>query len=275
MIKTPLRYPGGKSKALKQIAPLMPAFEELREPFVGGGSVFIYAKQKFPDKKFWINDLYPELFSFWKIAQQDMSGLLEQIQTWKKSFSDGRVLHKFLLENISAFEGVKKAAAFFLLNRITFSGTSESGGYSNQAFLKRLTDSSIERVAKLESLLQGVQITNSDYREVVEKEGEKVFLFLDPPYHSATKSALYGKNGNLHKTFDHQRFALIMKNCPHPWLITYDDSPYIRELFSFAKIFSWNLTYGMRNVTQKSSQKASEIFVSNYLEKLPAAPRPF
>ncbi len=269
MIKTPLRYPGGKSKALKQIAPLMPAFEEFREPFVGGGSVFIYAKQKFPSKKFWINDLYPELFSFWKIAQQDMEGLLEQIQVWKKSYSDGRILHKFLLENISAFEGVKKAAAFFLLNRITFSGTSESGGYSNQAFLKRFTESSIERVAKLKPLLQGVKITNSDYQKVVEKEGENVFIFLDPPYHSATKSALYGKNGHLHKTFDHQRFAQVMKNCPHHWLITYDDSPFIRELFSFANIFDWNLTYGMRNVTEKSSQKASEIFVSNYLERLP------
>ena len=40
MIKSPLRYPGGKSRAIEKIIPLIPAFEEFREPFVGGGSVF-------------------------------------------------------------------------------------------------------------------------------------------------------------------------------------------------------------------------------------------
>lgn len=55
-----------------------------------------------------------------------------------------------------------------------------------------------------------------------------------------------------------------MKNCPHKWLITYDDSEYIKELFSFASIRSWNLTYGMRNVTDNSDQKGNELFISNY-----------
>ncbi len=51
-IKSPLRYPGGKSKAIKQISEYLPQkFSELREPFVGGGSVFIYLKQKYPDLK--------------------------------------------------------------------------------------------------------------------------------------------------------------------------------------------------------------------------------
>ena len=65
-IKSPLRYPGGKSRAVKTIAPLIPDFEEFREPFVGGGSVFFYCKQRFPQRKFWINDLYFKLFKFWE-----------------------------------------------------------------------------------------------------------------------------------------------------------------------------------------------------------------
>ena len=94
-----------------------------------------------------------------------------------------------------------------------------------------------------------------------------MFIFLDPPYYSATKSALYGKNGHLHKSFDHERFAENMKNCKHKWLITYDDSDYIRNLFSFANIQSWNLTYGMRNITENSDQKGKELFISNYAFK--------
>jgi len=72
MIKSPLRYPGGKSRAINIIANLIPDFEEFREPFVGGGSVFIYAKQKFKDKKFWINDLYFDLYKFWEVSQKDI-----------------------------------------------------------------------------------------------------------------------------------------------------------------------------------------------------------
>jgi DNA adenine methylase len=264
MIKSPLRYPGGKSKAIKFIAPLIPDFDEFREPFVGGGSVFVYLKQKFPNKKFWINDIYENLYHFWKELQQNPEKLIQQIQYWKDNSEVGKDLHKHLIENIDNFDNLNKAATFFVFNRITFSGTTESGGFSNAAFNKRFTQSSIERVKQLSLILNNTEITNLDYQEVLEADGNNVFIFLDPPYYSATKSALYGKNGKLHKMFDHERFAKTLKNIKHKWLITYDDSEYIRELFSFANIKEWNLTYGMRNVGQNGNQKGKELFISNY-----------
>jgi DNA adenine methylase len=91
-----------------------------------------------------------------------------------------------------------------------------------------------------------------------------VFIFRDPPYFSAAKSALYGKNGKLHKGFDHERFAKVMKNCNHKWLITYDNSDYIKDLFNFANIVEWNLMYGMRNIIQSSDQLGKEIFITNF-----------
>lgn len=63
---------------------------------------------------------------------------------------------------------------------------------------------------------------------------------------------------------------LNQKKCKHNWLITYDDSPFIRELFSFAFQNSWDLKYGMRNVTATSNQNGKELFVSNFLEFLPS-----
>lgn len=264
MIKSPLRYPGGKSRAIKFIAALVPEFDEFREPFVGGGSVFVYLKQKFPNKKFWINDIYENLYHFWKQTQQNPEKLIEQIQYWRDNSTDGKELHKYLLDNINKFDNLNKAAAFFVFNRITFSGTTESGGYSNAAFNKRFTQSSIERVKSLSHILGNTKITNLDYQKVIEAEGKNVFIFLDPPYYSATKSALYGKNGNLHKIFDHERFAEVLKRTNHKWLITYDDSEYIRDLFSFANIKKWNLTYGMRNVGNNRNQIGNELFISNY-----------
>ncbi len=265
MIKSPLRYPGGKSRAVKLISQLIPEFEEFREPFLGGGSIFIYAKQRFPNKKFWVNDLYLELYKFWKMAQKDVDALIEKIYEWRNQFPIGKELHKFLNVNLEGFNDLERAAAFFIYNRITFSGTSLSGGYSEHAFSGRFTESSIQRLNQFAKVINGSTITNFDYEELVKEKGENVFIFLDPPYYSATKSALYGKNGNLHKSFDHIKFAETMRNCEHRWLITYDDSKYIRDLFSFANIIPWDLTYGMRNVTDGSDQKGKELFISNYL----------
>lgn len=211
--------------------------------------------------------MYFDLYKFWEVSQKDIQNLINQIYLWREKFDDGKQLHKFLNENLMSFNDLERAAAFFIYNRITFSGTSLSGGFSQAAFEERSTESSIQRLRDISQVLSDAVITNYDYSDVVRKEGENVFIFLDPPYYSATKSALYGKNGNLHKSFDHERFAETMKSCNHKWLITYDDCEYIRELFSFAKIIPWSLTYGMRNVNVSSSQKGNELFISNYLEE--------
>ncbi len=266
MIKSPLRYPGGKSRAIPIIEKLIPDFEEFREPFVGGGSVFIYLKQRYPDKTFWINDIYLELYKFWEYAQKDMDALIAKIYEWRNQFPIGKELFCFLNERLNSFNDLEQAAAFFIFNRITFSGTTLSGGFSERAFRERFTEGSIGRLRDLGKIVKNTTITNEDYEKAVNCDGENVFIFLDPPYYSATKSALYGKNGNLHKSFDHARFAKVMRECKHKWLITYDDCDYIRELFSFTSVIPWNLTYGMRNVTKSSDQKGNELFISNFLE---------
>lgn len=267
MIKSPLRYPGGKSKAINQIVEYLPnSFSEFREPFIGGGSVFIYLKQNFPDLKFWINDLNRELFLFWKFAQSNIAGLVKEVRHIKNKYTDGKLLFFELtsidVNNLSDFE---RAVRFFVLNRITFSGTVESGGFSQEAFHKRFTDTSIERLEKLEHILtENVQITNLDYSHLLNAEGKNVFLFLDPPYYSATKSKLYGKDGDLHTSFDHQRFAEFLSQCHHPWLITYDNSPQIRENFKSANIAEWELQYGMNNYKQSGAAMGKELFITNY-----------
>lgn len=263
-IRSPIRYPGGKSKALKQIIPLIPKFEEFREPMVGGGSVFFAVKQLFADKKFWINDINRELYLFWKYCQQNGEELIQEVKKIKKENKDGRVLHKDL-KDINKFRNeFERAIRFFILNRITFSGLAESGGYGELAFKHRFTDSSIERLKTASEVLRNTNITNEDYEKILNEPGKTVFIFLDPPYYSTTKSKLYGKNGDLHESFDHERFAEVMKECKHKWLITYDDCPEVRKLFKFANIYSWQLQYSMNNYKQKNASKGNELFISNY-----------
>ncbi|MBD2450786.1 DNA adenine methylase [Nostoc sp. FACHB-152] len=270
MFKSPLRYPGGKSKAIKQIDEYIPDnFSEFREPFVGGGSVFIYLKQKYPNLKIWINDLNHELFLFWKMAQSDITLLVQEIRRIKHKYKTGKLLFtEFTSLDINGLSNLERAVRFFVLNRITFSGTIESGGFSQEAFDKRFTYSSIERLEKLESILtEDIKITNLDYSYLLNEKGEDVFLFLDPPYFIATKSKLYGKDGDLHTSFEHQRFAESLKQCKHHWLITYDNSPQIRENFKWANIFEWELQYSMNNYKQNGSAKGKELFITNYINR--------
>lgn len=270
-LKSPLRYPGGKSRAIPKILEQLPeSFSELREPFVGGGSVFINIRQKFPVVKVWINDLNYDLYCFWKIAQANTGELAGRITKIKNETKNGRELFDefrgSLNKNLSDFD---RALRFFILNRITFSGTVDSGGYSELAYHSRFTHSSISRLLSLEPLLQNVKITNLDYRDVIQEPGNNVFVFLDPPYLVATKSRLYGKNGDLHLGFDHKQFADDMKKCQHPWLITYDDSAEIRQNFSYANLYEWELQYGMNNYKQNNAAKGKELFITNYPSKEP------
>lgn len=271
-IKTVLRYPGGKAKALKKILPQIPTgFKEYREPFVGGGSVFIALKQTRGNVVFKINDLNYDLFCFWKQLRDNSEELIKEITEVKNNDLDGKLLYKNLinkdLDNESELEAAVK---FFILNRITFSGLSGSGGYSQESFDKRFTKSSIERLNPLAELIQDIQITNDNYEKLIKMDGDNVFIFLDPPYLNARESKLYGKMGDLHTSFDHKRFAELMEKCDHKWLITCDDSPQIRELFKFAKkITSWELQYGVNNGKKlenmdSKAKKGKELFIYNY-----------
>ena len=74
--KTPLRYPGGKSRACKKMDPYFPDlrdYKEYHEPFIGGGSVAIHLTKKYPHLKVWVNDLHYPLATFWQQLQENGS----------------------------------------------------------------------------------------------------------------------------------------------------------------------------------------------------------
>ena len=67
MFKTPLRYPGGKSRATTKLSADFPkGFTEYREPFLGGGSVALsVTTSNLRPIDVWVNDAYYNLYNFW------------------------------------------------------------------------------------------------------------------------------------------------------------------------------------------------------------------
>jgi len=265
--KSPLRYPGGKQKAITQIAKMLPGnCYEFREPLVGGGSVFFHARSNNFASRFWINDKFEELISFWRVVKDPKlnARLRKELESLRRSFSDAAEIKEYFLKarDEEPSGDYRKAFLFFFFNRVTFSGTTRAGGFSSAASISRFTASSIERLKNLPEALADTQITSGDFESVIQAPGNDVFLFLDPPYYTATK--LYGRGGSLHY-FDHERLASLLRRTDHRFLITYDDCDEIRKLYRWAKIIPWELQYGMNNCNlQNESKIGSELFILNY-----------
>lgn len=279
-LKSPLRYPGGKSRAIKILKDFIPKdFSEYREPFFGGGSIGIYLwqdlnqthslyKQNTENVPFLANDLNRDLYCFWQVLKTQNKEMISEIQKIKTHYKNGKTLYEELKArrdgNLSKFQ---RAVDFFILNRITFSGVVDCGGYSAKAFETRFTQSSIDRLKNMDTILQNFVFSNESYETLLQKKGENVFIFLDPPYFSAKKSKLYGRNGDLHTNFNHEKLHEQLKNCPHNFLLTCDNSPYIRELYKDFFMQEYSLQYGMNNYKQQKANLGEEVLISNFPTK--------
>jgi len=274
-LKTCLRYPGGKSKATKTLAPWYPEnFKEYREPFIGGGSVAFYTTQAYPDVPVWINDLYVPLYNFWiqlRDNGEELSERLEEIKTKVSDFGtqdEKDAAHKELFDqtrvDINTQEGLDRAVSFFILNKCSFSGLTENSTFSVTASRSNFSFVGIEKLKEYSKLMKDWKITNIDYSEVMNALGEDVFVFLDPPYD--IKDFLYGKNREMHKSFDHDLFAENVYKCPHKFMITYNVNDRLVDLYKDYELTYWKLRYSMAHRGDKGTKDnvKTELLVTNY-----------
>ena len=274
-LKTCLRYPGGKSKATKILAPWYPEnFKEYREPFIGGGSVAFYTTQAYPDIPIWINDLYVPLYNFWVQLRdngEELSERLEEIKTKVSDFGtqdEKDAAHKELFNqtrvDINTQEGLERAVSFFILNKCSFSGLTENSTFSVTASRSNFSFIGIEKLKAYSKLMKDWKITNIDYSGVMNTPGEDVFVFLDPPYD--IKDFLYGKNREMHKGFDHDLFAKNVYKCPHKFMITYNVNDRLLELYKDYELNYWKLRYSMAHRGDKGTDEniKTELLVTNY-----------
>lgn len=261
--KTCLRYPGGKSKALKTLAPWFPSFSEYREPFIGGGSVALMVSQNFPHMPVWVNDKYVYLYNFWTQLRDNGNELSYKLLEIKKSVEGDNVGHKKLFDDhkikISQSEGVDQAVSFFILNKCSYSGLTENSTFSVQASKSNFSQIAIKKLPVYSSIIQNWKITNLDYSELMKEQGEDVFVFLDPPYD--IKSFLYGTDRKMHSDFCHVRFAKDVEECKHKFMITYNVNDWLVERYKNFHQREFLLQYSM---VHRKNNKKSELLISNY-----------
>lgn len=236
--KSPLRYPGGKSRAVQQILPFLPEKPGvLVSPFLGGGSVELAAAGL--GWKVLGFDLFQPLVDFWQQALTSPQELADEVSKYYPLAKD----RFYQLQQTTFTTQLEEAARFYVLNRSSFSGSTMSGGMSPGH--ERFTPSAIERVRRFAA--DNLWVERADFSKSI-MQNRNAFLYLDPPYYSASR--LYGKRGDLHEGFFHQGLCNLLKARGN-WLLSYDDCPQIREMYAGYRIVPLSWTYGM------SADKAS------------------
>ena len=274
-LKTPLRYPGGKSRActkMDQYFPDLREYDEFREPFLGGGSVAIHITKKYPDTKIWVNDLYEPLVNFWQQLQmfgREMRDELLQLKyrhieptSAKNLFLDAK---KYLARPLDDSESFQRAVSFYIVNKCSFSGLTESSSFSAQASDNNFSLRGIDKLPGYSEIIKNWRITNYSYDYLLDAEGN-AFVYLDPPYD--IKDNLYGRKGSMHKGFDHDRLAADCSACSLDQLISYNSAQLVRDRFTDSKwkASEFDLTYTMRSVGEymREQKHRKELLLFNY-----------
>ena len=269
--KTPLRWPGGKSRAIKNLVPYYPSIsdmKEFREGFLGGGSVAIDMTKRYPNLPIWVNDLYEPLYNFWVQLQKrgdDMSDSLYELK--RKHDNPDSAKELFILSkevvNDETATSFDRAVAFYTINKCSFSGLTESSSFSKMASNSNFSVQGIENLRYYHRLIENWKITNQSY-ETLLCDDPNIFVYLDPPYD--IRDSLYGKKGSMHKYFDHDLFAEHCNKSQCPILISYNADQKVTDRFPNWSAATFDLTYTMRSVGDymKDQQKRKELLLLNY-----------
>jgi len=259
--KTPLRYPGGKSRLAKRIVDLMPQdMESYYEGFLGGGSVALEVTRRFPGCSVHVNDLFFPLYVFWKTLR-DYPGALQERLLEMKEEEDRRAMFDRCKEHIKSMDHhtVEGACCWYAVNKCGFSGL--VSGYSPQAWTQNFSVKCIEELSGISNEIQNWTITNKDYANWDVSE----VVYLDPPYE--INASLYGNRGEMHSGFSHEDFIELMEgdlNSGTKLLISYNAEMGERFSNKWKKIY-FDHTYTMRSTgeyMEKQKQRQELILIN-------------
>jgi DNA adenine methylase len=238
---TPIGIMGGKSKLANQIIEKFPTgYDTFVEPFIGAGNIFFRIPIEMKASKNVINDLDKDIYVIMKELKERGKALDKTIDRNPiKTYED---FHKNK-EKQDPESLIRKYRYSFLSNGRTYSPIKST------LFIK--TDFS-----QFEDKLKGVVILNQSFEKVIKKyDSPKTFFYLDPPYESLVQQDY------LHYIEPEKVFEAL-KNIKGKFLLSYNDSPNIRDLFKNFKIETIKTSYEHTQNTGKRIK--NELLISNY-----------
>lgn len=263
-----LRYPGGKSRLLSFLVRYLPSKSQIEgryiEPFVGGGSVFLFIQ---PTNAI-ISDLNKELIELYKGIKKYPN------KVWKtfNSFPEGKKAYYEIRDNDNYLDKPMyyRAARTLYLNRTCFKGMWRHNldgnfnvGYGGEERRWVITH---ENILELSRCFRNTEIIHSDFEKVLHNVQDGDFVFLDPPYKPGEKEMDDEHYINGKFSFDEQiRLSKVLKEISSKkkikWIMTNSSHSEIRKLYTDFKIIK--IPKGTGDVVGVTTNKSKEILITN------------
>lgn len=249
-----INWIGGKRLLRKTIEQLIPKnIGSYIEPFGGGGWVLFY-KKKWANLEIY-NDLDDRLYNLFNIVKYHPEALLKE---YKYSLASRSLFKRSLVD--AGITDVQKASTFLYLITRSFGGKGTHFGYSKKGETSggKSQINLLKRIELIAKRLDTITIENLDFEELINKyDYENAFFYLDPPY---SKGAGYKTTSC--KDFDHKRLFNLLKKTKGRWLLSYDASDEIKELYKDFVQIEVSRSNSLNN--QSSSSLYHELLIKNY-----------
>ena len=287
-----LKWAGGKGQLLDTFDKLFP--QELIdgktktyiEPFVGGGAVLFHILQNYKIEKAYINDINKELINCYRCIKADVEEVIKLLSILENEYLSSEDRAKYFYNVRERYNQIylngrfdyEKCADFIFLNHTCFNGLYRvnkegkfnvpHGKYKNPLICDK------ENLRLCSQLLQKVEISFGDYRQVLSNADKDSFVYFDPPYRPIIKKNSfinYDKSGfddndqiELSQNYiklDKQNCLLMLSNSDPK--NTNDNDNFFDDLY---KGFSIERVYAKRMINCQASKRGNitEIVVMNY-----------
>ena len=302
VIISPLRYAGGKSKAVGIILENLPNLhnKKIVSPFFGGGSVELTLATHLNYEVIGY-DTFEMLTNFWNVLKNNKKEFIDKLKTFvidKEEFTKNRHIllsywdkikpedlkyktkknidlsdfEKTMLENNSLLQAV-----YYYYNMTLSYGPMFLGWPSSTEINKSKFDRRIKFLEKFK--MNNVSVYQMPFEESIPKH-ENDFLFLDPPYYLGKDSKMFKgmyPNCNFaihHNHFNHDKLCQLLKSHKGGFILTYNNCETIRNLYKdYKQIFpEWQYTYGQGETRIGKNRKDDETIIKESHEIIIISP---
>lgn len=271
----PLRYPGGKYYLAEYVSKVLDynCIENciFFEPYAGSAAVSLELLYQRKVKEIVIIEKDPLIYAFWKSVIDYTNELCEEIEKLEISLNTWYEFAPYKKASTPLqFPLVKLGTAGLFYNRTNYSGilTANPLGGKKQTSKYKIDcrfnkKTIINHILKIANYSSQITVKWSDALKFLKEHlkvlnQKKSFVYIDPPYYEKGKS-LYRY---YYKDNDHKDLADFIKKCRFPWLISYDDHPFINNLY-FGQNNNLNSQKLYCDYSAQKHKKGNEILISN------------
>ena len=255
-LKAPFGWVGGKTQLARDIIDLIPQEHKTYIEVFGGAGSVLYQKE--PSKLEVFNDINSELINLHRAIRnnpQSLSIYLNDLLISREIFNDIKTKH------LRGRNNIEKAAFYFY--QLTQSFGSKGDNFAMAAKSGRKPKNIYRNFKTISERLKGVTIENMSFNKLIPLyDKDDAFFYVDPPYVS-TES--YYKNIGEFGIKEHEELADLLSKIKGKFLLSYNDSVVVRELYKGFNISSTKeIRYTLGANMHGNKKNVNEVFITNY-----------